>query len=306
MAARLWRLVLACELALAAALAATLAAAFSLSASLALGIALLLSLVTPGAAVTLSFLIAALSTPGRARRGGLDCLHALLNEAIHFNQAVLAMALSGEPLPGGGDAAFAAAAAERPPRPLLLIHGILCNRSVWRPWLRRLRAAGFAPIRAVNLEPLCADIELHALRVAQELHALQRETHGARVAILAHSMGGLVARAALRSLGPDAISAIVTLASPHHGTQVARWFRWSPLRQMSPDSSWLHTLNEAQEGCLTVAVTTIYSLQDNLIVPPRSARLEGARVHELRGLGHLGLLSSRHAIEHAMTALAGA
>ncbi len=305
MAARLWRLVLACELAIAAALAAALAAAFSLSAGIALGIALVLSLVTPGAAVALSFLIAALAAPGSGRVGGLDRLRALLNEAVHFNHAVLAMALSSGQLPGAA-AALDAAAPQRPPRPLLLIHGIVCNRSIWRPWLQRLRAAGFAPIRAVNLEPLFADIELHALQVERELRALQRETNGARVAVLAHSMGGLVARAALRSLGPGAVSAIVTLASPHHGTRIARWFRWLPLRQMSPDSPWLQTLNAAQEGSLAVAMTTIYSLHDNLIVPPRSARLEGARMHELRGLGHVGLLSSRHVIEHAMAALASA
>jgi pimeloyl-ACP methyl ester carboxylesterase len=294
---------LACELVIAGALAAALAAAFSLPASIALGIALVLSLVTPGAVVAVSFLVAAVSAPSSARAGGLDCLRALLNEEVHFNHAVLAMALSRDQLPA---AAGDAAAAQRPARPLLLIHGIVCNRSIWRPWLRRLRAAGFAPIRIVNLEPPFADIEIHALRVEQELHALQREANGARVAVIAHSMGGLVARAALRSLGPSAISAIVTLASPHHGTQIARWFRLLPVRQMAPDSPWLHALNAAQEGCLAVALTSIYSLHDNLIVPPRSARLEGARMHELRGLGHVGLLSSSHAIEYALAAVADA
>jgi triacylglycerol esterase/lipase EstA (alpha/beta hydrolase family) len=304
-AARLWRLVLACELAVAAALAAALTAAFSLSAGIALGIALLLSLFTPGVLVAVSFLIAAVLAPRSARVGGLDCLRALLNEGIHFNRAVLAMALSGDQLPAAA-VAIDAAAAQRTPRPLLLIHGIVCNRSIWRPWLQRLQAEGFAPIRAVNLEPLFADIEAHALRVEHELHALQRETNGARVAIVAHSMGGLVARAALRSLGANSISRIVTLAAPHHGTQIARWFRWLPVRQMSPDSAWLRALNASQEGHLAIAFTSIYSLHDNLIMPPRSARLDGASMHELHGLGHVGLLSSRHAIEYAVAALAGA
>ena len=305
MAARLWRLVLACELAIAAALTAVLVAAFALSATTAFAIALLLSIFTPGALLALSFLIAAFSAPSSSCVGGLDRLRALLNEGVHFNLAVLAMALSGDQLPAAA-AALDAAAAQRPPRPLLLIHGIVCNRSIWRRWLQRLHAEGFAPIRAVNLEPLFADIELHASRVEQELHALQRESNGARVAVVAHSMGGLVARAALRSLGPDAISRIVTVAAPHHGTQIARWFRWLPVRQMSPDSPWLRALNAAQEGQLAVDFTSIYSLHDNLIVPPRSARLAGARMHELRGLGHVGLLSSRDTIEYAMAALAGA
>jgi triacylglycerol lipase len=303
-AARFWRLVLACELAFAAAIAALLAAAFSLSAVTALALALALSLFAPGAVVAISFFIAAISASGSGRAGQLDWLRALLNESVYFNLAVVAMAVSGDQLAAA--AAADANAVPRPPRPLLVIHGIVCNRGIWRPWLQRLQAEGFTPIRAVNLEPLFADIEIHATRVEQELHALQRETNGARVAVLAHSMGGLVARAALRSVGANAISRIVTLASPHHGTQIARWFPWLPTRQMLPESPWLRALNAAQEGQHAHGLTSIYSLQDNLIVPPRSARLEGAEMHELRGLGHFGLLCSRQAIDYAVAALAGA
>lgn len=302
MAARFWRLVLACELAVAAAVAGLLTGALSLSTGVALGSALALSLFAPGALVTLSFLIAACSAPVS---GAADYVRALLSEAVYFNLAVVSMALRGDQLPAAA-AATDAAGAQRAPRPLLLIHGIVCNRSIWRPWLERLHAEGFAPIRAVNLEPLFADIEIHARRVEQEVQALQRDSNGARVAVVAHSMGGLVARAALRSIGPEAVSRIVTLAAPHHGTQIARWFRWRPTRQMSPDSPWLRALNAAQEGHRGIGLTSIYSLNDNLIVPARSARLEGSEMHELRGFGHVGLLSSHRAIEYAVAALAGA
>jgi pimeloyl-ACP methyl ester carboxylesterase len=303
-AARFWRAVLGCEVVFAAALAAILALGLSLPPASALGIALALSVFAPGALVAASFVIAAFSAPGSAG-SILYRVRALLTEAVDFNLAILAMALRRDPLAPAVEVGDAAPG-QRPVRPLLLIHGIVCNRGVWRPWLKRLRTAGFAPIRAVNLEPLFADLETHATCVERELRALQRKTNGARVAIVAHSMGGLVARAALRSVGPEAISCLVTIASPHHGTQIARWFHFSPARQMSPDSPWLRTLNAAQEGHLATSVTSIYSLEDNLIVPPRSARLEGAQTHELRGLGHLGLLSSRRTIEHALAALASA
>lgn len=303
MAAHFWRSVLGCEMLFATVLAALLAAVSPLSAVAALALALALTLFAPGALVAVSFLIAAAffdagSAPHRTRHA----LRALLTEALDFNRAVLAMALGRDPLPA--PAALGAGGAGE--RPLLLIHGIVCNRRVWRGWIERLRAEGFGPIHAVNLEPLFADLGVHAARVERELRDMQRACHGARVAIIAHSMGGLVARAALRSGGAGLVGRIVTLASPHHGSRIAGWFGWLPTQQMTPGSAWLRSLNEAQEGRLPVALTSVYSLEDNLIVPPRSARLEGAELCELRGLGHLGLLSSPQALECAMAALAGA
>lgn len=294
------------ELAFAAALAAMLAAGLSLPIGAALAIALALSVLLPGALVATSFLIAALLAPGGTGRL-LHTMRALLSEAIAFNVAVLTMALRRDPLPAAVEVGGGAVPAERAARPLLLIHGIVCNCNVWRPWLKPLQTAGFGPVRALNLEPLFADIEIHATRVAQELRALQRAANGARVSIIAHSMGGLVARSALRLLGPESVSRIVTIATPHHGTRVARCFPWSPpMQQMFPDSAWLQAINTAQEGHLAAPLTSIYSLEDSLIVPSRSARLEGAQAHELRGFGHLALLSSRRAIAHTLAALADA
>lgn len=305
MAARFWRWMLAGELAVAAALAALLAGGLSLPPGAAFGVAMAVSVLVPGVFVAASFLVAARLASG-ADASLRYTMRALLSEAIGFNMAVLTMALPRRRLPPVVEIG-AAVPAGRAARPVLLIHGVVCNYGIWRPWLERLRTAGFAPVRAVNLEPLFADIEVHTAHVVRELRALQHASGGARVSIVAHSMGGLVARAALRLLGPDCIRGVVTIASPHHGTQLARCFPWArPLRQMSPDSPWLRSLNTAQEGHLPAPVTSIYSLEDNLVVPPRSARLAGAQAHELRGYGHLGLLRSRHAIDQSLAALAGA
>ena len=300
MAARFWRFLFVCELAAGAALAALLWTVLPVSAAAALATALVLALFLPGALVATTFLIANLS--GHRKLTIADAsylLRALLTEAVDFNLAVLAMiAQHGAlrtPLGGVSDDARA--------RPLLLIHGITCNRSVWRSWLPRLVAAGFGPIRATDLEPVFADIEIHAARVERELRALKQQSNGAPVAVVAHSMGGLVARAALRRVGPGVISRIITIATPHHGTQLARWFHWLPLQQMCPESAWLRTLNAAQEEHPATALTSIYSLEDNLIVPARSAVLKHARLFELRGYGHVGLLAGAEVIECALAAL---
>jgi len=223
---------------------------------------------------------------------------ALLKEYIHFSVAQLRM--SAEPCCHLHD--VESPPAGRPARPLLLIHGIACNRAIWRPLIARLRAAGFAPVRMLDLEPLFADIDSYTAAVERELLALHRCSSGTGVGIVAHSMGGLVARATLRSAPPGLIDRIVTIATPHHGTAIARLFRVPALLQMRPGSAWLKSLNAAQQPA-TVPFTCIYSLEDNLIAPARSGALAGAQLHELRGMGHLELLRVPHVATHVVAAL---
>ncbi len=302
MAARFWRFLLVCQLLYAAVVTAIVALADSPSPAALLLVALAAIVSAPLLLVALSFVLGRFTVRAMERPAGMrELLRALIGESFAFAAAVLRMAA--EPCrappdarPGSGTAA----------RPLLLVHGVLCNRGVWRPLLKRLQALGYAPVRAVNLEPLGAGIEAHAASVVRELEDLRRASNGARVTVIAHSMGGLVTRAALRIMGPQAIGHIVTIGSPHHGTAMAKLSSARPARQMRPGSTWLQQLSASEQAPLPVPVTSIYSLHDNLIVPPRSAMLPGARLHELRGLGHLGLLSARRAIECTLAVLGNA
>jgi hypothetical protein len=294
MAASLWLLLLAADAALAALGAALLGA--KLHGPHWMGPALLgaLFVLIPWILVSTSVLLAAGS-----RALSSPVLRAMLTEPAQFALAIARVIL--EPWRASPDTPAAHGAQARP---LLLLHGIVCNRGIWRGWLRELRAAGFAPVRALTLEPLFVDIETHAARVARELDALQREARGARVAVLTHSMGGLIARAALPLVAPMTIRRIVTLACPHHGTRLARYYPSAATRQMRPDSAWLAALNAAQEQRWPVPVSSLYSLEDSLIVPASSALLIGAECCPVRGVGHLGLLGSRATRRWALAALA--
>ena len=119
---------------------------------------------------------------------------------------------------------------------------LLCNRAIWRPLEVRLQAAGFAPVHAVNLEPLCADIDSQARSLGPELLGLHQKSNGARVAIVTHSMGGLVVRSLLRTAGSDMISRIVTIAGPHHGTRLRAVCAVRQRGRCCRDSPWLRAL----------------------------------------------------------------
>jgi PGAP1-like protein len=291
---------LACQLLLAAGLAAALAVASALSgpvlAAWAMAALCAVALLLAAAPLALGCSMAPGSVSGRRMGPGL---RALCRDALALEIALARMAL--EPWRAPPDCATPAPALL--PRPVLLVHGFACSRAVWRPLLARLRAAGVGPVRAVSLEPLLAGLETYTVQLLAELEALGSRGGGHAITIVAHSMGGLVARAALRRARPGLIGRIITLGAPHHGTALACRFRWPSTRQMCPGSSWLTELNASQEGRLDVPVTTLYSLDDNYLVPASSARLQGARALELQGLGHLSLLNSRRVLEHVVSEL---
>ena len=302
MAARLWRWILGVSLLFATAVTGAVALTYPLAAGTALWTALAILFALPLAFTATSLAAVRIGAAGGCTWSAAGyALRAVLSEAAHFGLAILRMCTDPRQRP-----AATAPSAAGPPRPVLLIHGILCNRGVWRSLERRLRAAGLAPVRSVNLEPLFDDIDLQARRVEPQLLALQQQCGGAPVLIVAHSMGGLVARALLRGAARGAVGRLVTIGSPHHGSIVARALSRPATRQMAPESPWLGALNASQEGDFAVPVTSIYSLEDNLIAPAHSPRLRGAAARELRGLGHFGLLSSRRGLDAAMAALAPA
>jgi pimeloyl-ACP methyl ester carboxylesterase len=311
-AARWWRSVLAGSLLLAALSAFALAHAGALGAWWSACVALLLLVALPLLFVATSLTLARSADPRGWSGSQIRCsVAALLSETLHFSLAIIAMCADPREPPDASAQPGRAPAPPgrtpvppgRAPHPVLLIHGILCNRAVWRRLRPLLERAGFAPVRAVNLEPLCASIEQHAQRLAPVVLALQRDCGGAPVRLVGHSMGGLVARALLRQLGPQAIERIVTLGTPHHGTTLARGLRWPATREMAPQSPWLAQLNDAQEGRLAVPLHSVYSLDDNLVAPARSAQLRGAELRELRGIGHFGLLVHRHVLSEVIAAL---
>jgi predicted alpha/beta hydrolase family esterase len=298
MAARWSASVLACQVLLAGGLTAVLGARLSVSNA---ALAAIFLCASCGCALLLSatplVLAGFAAIPGRTpRRLSRPLLRALCTDALAIEAALGRMAFEPWRRPTDEDAAAA-------PRPVLLVHGFGCNRAVWRPLIARLRAAQIGPVRAVSLEPLLADIEAFVPSVLRQLESLKSSSGGRPVTVVTHSMGGLVARAALRRAGAGLVARLITLGAPHHGTALACCFGWPNARQMCPGSSWLAGLNGSPEDRLGSAVTTIYSLDDNYIVPAGSARLQGARVLELRGLGHLGLLSSTAVLEHIVAEL---
>jgi len=184
--------------------------------------------------------------------------------------------------------------AERPP--ILLVHGYVCNRaSCWR-LTRRLRARR-ETVWAVTLEPVFGSIETAARALARQIEAFVAATDAEQLIIVAHSMGGLAARAYLRESGGAKVKRLITLGSPHRGSVHAQVGAGTNAREMEPGSPWLAALAAAEASGISVPFTSIMSYHDNFIAPQTSAQHPGARIVPLAGVGHLTMLFSRRVSE---------
>ena len=172
--------------------------------------------------------------------------------------------------------------------PLLLIHGYGCSRAAWWWQRRRLEAAGWV-VATINLEPIYTSIENYVEPVEQRIDEVLAETGAERLILVGHSMGGLVARAYLRRKGAEKVLRLLTLGTPHAGSELAKIGFGENGRQMVPGSAWLEALNS--EG-LQVETLAIFSPHDNYVMPQSNLELPGAQCRKINGLGHLSMLFS--------------
>lgn len=193
--------------------------------------------------------------------------------------------------------------------PVVLVHGLVDNRSIFTVMGRGLRRRGFAQVCTWNYSPLLRDVQTAAGALGAYLEGVCQDTGHERVHVVGHSMGGLVARYLVQRMGGDRrIESLVTLGTPHGGTWWAHLLPTPLVRQLRPGSPLLRELAEPAPGCRT-PVTAIYSDLDQMLVPSRVGRCEHpdlqARNVLVRGVGHMSLPIHRLVLDEVAATLAG-
>ena len=188
--------------------------------------------------------------------------------------------------------------------PVLLIHGYVCNRGFWAPLSRRLAQAGIVH-GAVDLEPVGAGIDEFVPLVARAVDELLAHTGARQVILVAHSMGGLVARAFLRQHGVQQVARVITLGTPHHGTALANLAVGRNARQMSRPGGapnvWLAQLDADETPATRALFTSIWSHHDNIVAPQASSHLPGATNIALGGIGHVALAADPRVMRQVLS-----
>ncbi len=187
--------------------------------------------------------------------------------------------------------------------PVLLTPGFSGQDVVyWNVFRRRLEREGY-PVFAMSFPWLgLQDIHESARMLEDRVEAIKEATGADRVHLVGHSLGGLVMRTYVQTMGGDAeVGVCATLGTPHHGTLSAVAALVRPAcRQMLPGSSFLETLGAEP---LDVPFVNVYASRDSLVIPYGNARLEGAENFRLRFGGHWGLLLRKAAYRPVISRL---
>ena len=183
--------------------------------------------------------------------------------------------------------------------PVLLLHGYVCNRGVWRAMRRKLAARLPNQFFSINLETPFASVEHYVPQLAAKVEEICALTKMDRVVVVAHSLGGLVSRAYIaRGAGRTRIAKLITLGSPHHGTKMAPLGIGHNALQMRYGNDWLAQLaTQERKHPRGVPLTCLYTENDDLVCPSESGRLPGAKNIVLRAVGHVSLLFSTQVAE---------
>jgi pimeloyl-ACP methyl ester carboxylesterase len=177
--------------------------------------------------------------------------------------------------------------------PILLIHGMVDNRSIFTVLRRGLVRRGFGRIDTINYSILTGDVRTAAARLAEEVERIVEETGYERIHVIGHSMGGLIARYYVTRLGGDErVHTLVTLGTPHQGSYLALTWNSALTRQLRPGSALLTELARPVASCQTRFIV-YWSDLDQVILPASNAALhhKDLNVHniELHGVGHMSL-----------------
>ncbi len=173
--------------------------------------------------------------------------------------------------------------------PVLLLHPYFGNpTNVWF-LLFRFRKSGFNNVFTISLRPRLAGLDQFLQQVDDKVTQILERTGASKIALVGHSMGGLLARMyALEN--PDRVFAVVTVGAPHRGSKLAVFGLGRCARDMEPGSS---IIQEIEGKYPDVPFLSVYSPVDNLALPQRTAIVpeDGLRVnYEAPCVGHLAMM----------------
>ena len=174
-------------------------------------------------------------------------------------------------------------AAQLRPGPVLLVPGYGGATGGLQSLADRLTAAG----RDAHVVPLpgngTGDMALSANALGAAVTATLHRTGARSVDLVGYSAGGIVVRLWVADGHADVVRRVVTLGSPHHGTDLANLAGdlvpdQCPIgcRQLASDSAVLARLNAGDETPAGPTWVSIWTTQDSTVTPPDSARLAGA------------------------------
>jgi pimeloyl-ACP methyl ester carboxylesterase len=158
---------------------------------------------------------------------------------------------------------------------------------------RRLRRRGWdCIVGATHATPRRLD------EAVERLDLRIRSLAGAHpvMTLIGHGSGGLLARAYALDRDGRRVRQIITLGTPHRGTEAAH-ARLACFRALAPESPLIERLGLQVDAPGSPERIAIYSEFDAWVVPVEGAYDPGALNIQVRGVGHFSLITSRRVFE---------
>ena len=167
------------------------------------------------------------------------------------------------------------------PGPVVLVPGYGGSTGSFGALLMTLEDAGREAVIVAPVDQNTGDLDDQAERLDEAVEELLDRTGAPSVDVVGYSAGGVVARLWVRDHGGAGHARrVLTLGSPHHGTQLAGLGAATgcptACEQLAPDSALLARLNAGDETPDGPAWTSVWTTEDRTVTPPESAALGGA------------------------------
>lgn len=192
-------------------------------------------------------------------------------------------------------------------RGVVFIHGFICNRGFWTPWMSQVSAQNRAFV-AVNLEPIFGSIEDYVALIDAAVTTVTRAT-GLPPTLICHSMGGLAARAWLRACAQsdpssdERVDRIITIGTPHFGTLMSQRQLHQNTQQMERLSAWTRQLAADEPATRRAKFICWYGNCDNIVVPTSTAMLTGSDNRLVTAYGHVSMAFDARVMRESLAAL---
>lgn len=191
--------------------------------------------------------------------------------------------------------------------PIVLVHGIFHNATAFYGLEKKLSARGFSMPRTIELwtsvDSLDAMIDQFKSEVMRLYEVQRQQNIPGGVRIVAHSLGGMVVRAAL--LDEDFtrhIDKIVFLGTPHQGHPLYRLPIPKCLRSLTPGSPFMKRMNAEP----LPAGIDYWNLRGGIldfVTPLNQTFLPHVNNVTFHHVGHAGLLVDHHVIQSVISIL---
>ncbi|HEX2583394.1 MAG TPA: alpha/beta fold hydrolase [Chlamydiales bacterium] len=183
-------------------------------------------------------------------------------------------------------------------KPVLLVHGYLHNSTAWYKAIEEMREAGCGPIYTIDLGDGTMSGKFwsmhdYAEQVGEKVEQIKQETGSDTVALVGHSMGGVVSCLyATRYAEPNTVTDVVTIGSPMRGSPFAYWLgEGADGREMRVGSPLLDEIGIAMESAPAIRFYSVASKTDGVV--PFESALHGKEQMIVEDRGHTSLLRSR-------------